>query len=101
MANPRKELILNVKKFEALQEELKQFGANDSEPRNYFWNMVKSSLNSGHYPNPTIKEWQLFEHMEGAQEAAKRLSHQGFTVFRLIQEAYDEEVEEFRKYYGV
>lgn len=97
----RKELVLNVKKFQALQKELEKYNATSETVNRYFWNLVRDSIACKGYSNPTNKDWKLDENVDGVEDAVKRLSHQAFTVFRLIQESEDEETEELIKYYGL
>ena len=64
-----------VEEFRTAQEEYKEFGAWDTEPRSVFRLLIEDLYEGNEVKVPTtIRGWQLYSTMPGAGKAAKALA---------------------------
>jgi hypothetical protein len=80
------QIFQEIKKFEDLCSELKDYGARDSEPDGVFQRLVNAASIGEQPAIPRSgKGWDLFTHCMDCEPAAERMHDQALKVVRLIE----------------
>ncbi len=95
LANERMEIMIDatlqgdIERFQDLQRKLSFCGANDSEPRNIFFDLMENAVLGEADLDIDIpftpEGWELFADKTGAKSGARMLARQARTVVDRIQ----------------
>jgi hypothetical protein len=80
------QIFQEIKNFENLCLELKDFGARDTEPDGVFQRLINAASMGGQPAIPRSGQgWDLYSHSVDCEDAANRMHDQALKVVRLIE----------------
>ena len=97
---PRPRLYAVIREFERVQAQYAGFGAEDTEPTQFFYQIAIDALKGKPWREPKLKEWQIFSTMKGWGEAAKALSAEAKKVAGILSKASYKEKKALADYMG-
>lgn len=87
--------------FHELMREYADYGACDTEPRNFFYSLLEKSVRGEELPEEIeADEWQLYSTADTNNEIADELTEKYRQLHYDIQEAPHKEIVEACNYYG-
>jgi len=76
-----RDLVKAIKDFEALQKRYSRLGANDSEPREVFEEVIDRAWKGRLW---TPSNWGLYSRMKGSEQASEKLTKEAVKLAKVV-----------------